>query len=173
MAKRKAKKRKSYVSNPAPKRRRRATVKTVSRRRSYRKNPEGITETAKILGAGIGAAVVANKAAQFIPGNNLIKNLVLTLAGGTAAYFGRRNPLILGAGAGLAIIGASNAIKTAVPMLAGENELTQDEQAEAIAALQNSPELLGAPLEGEYFGAPLSGEYFSAPLQGDMNTPSM
>lgn len=168
------KKRKSYVANPAPRRRRRAAAKSAAprRRRSYRKNPESLKDTGLMLAAGVGSAVVAGKLAKFVPGSNLVKNLVLVAAGGATAYLGRRNPLLVGAGAGLAIVGASNAIKSAVPALAGELELTQDEQAEAIAALSND-QLLGAPLEGEYFGAPLAGEYFGAPLQGDMNTPSM
>lgn len=149
----------SFVTNPAAAPRR--------RRRSYRKNPSFLGNAGEIvkLGAGaIGGALVIPRAVQFVPvENSTVKNLAGVAIGGALAYFGRKNPLVLGAGLGGAAICARNIVTNAVPMLAGD-DLTQDEAA-ALALMSGDDENeLAAPL----MGAPLA-----APLMGDLNTPTL
>jgi hypothetical protein len=114
---------------------------------------------------------------KFIPASNLIKNLALLAGGVGLAYFGRRKPYLMGAGAGMAVMGGYNLVTNQFPQLAGD-DLTQDQQMEAIEALSGEDEnysltdensLFGAPLAGNDFAAPL----FGAPLAGDMNEAAM
>jgi len=186
MAKRKktkSRKRKSYVTNPAPKRkkrrRRRSSAVAVKsrRRRSYRKNPDTLIDTAIFAGSAVAGAIAGNQIVKFIPASNLIKNLALLAGGVGLAYFGRRKPYLMGAGAGMAVMGGYNLVTNQFPQLAGD-DLTQDQQMEAIEALSGEDEnysltdensLFGAPLAGNDFAAPL----FGAPLAGDMNEAAM
>lgn len=170
--------RKSYVTNPAPKkrrRRRRASAPKARRRRSYRKNPDSLLDTGIFALSAVGGAVVANKVSAVLPGSNLIKNLAIFAGGVGLAYFGRRKSYLMGAGAGMAVMGGYNLITNQFPTLAGDN-LTQEEQEEAIAALSGESdeyELLGT----DEFNAPLSSPFaapmFGAPLEGDMNSGAM
>ena len=177
----KSRKRKSYVTNPAPKRkarrRRSVAVKTSRRRRSYRKNPESLIDTAIFAGSAVAGAIAGNQVAKFIPASNLIKNLALLAGGIGLAYFGRRKSYLMGAGAGMAVMGGYNLVTNQFPQLAGD-DLTQDQQQEALEALSGEDDysltddsgLFGAPLAGtEDFSAPL----FGAPLAGDMNSGAM
>ena len=184
MAKRKktkSRKRKSYVTNPAPKRkarRRSAAVAVKSRRRrSYRKNPDTILDTAIFAGSAVAGAIAGNQVVKFIPASNLIKNLALLAGGIGLAYFGRRKSYLMGAGAGMAVMGGYNLVTNQFPQLAGD-DLTQDQQIEAIEALSgedysltDDQNFFGAPLDGtQDFSAPL----FGAPLDGaDMNSGAM
>lgn len=143
--------RKSYVSNPkrrAVKRRRRAPVAKLrrkTRRRSYRKNPSlPIVEGMSLLGTAILAGVAGSKLTGLIPfGSAMVKNIGLALAGAMIAVVGYRKPLVLGAGAGLVVVGGTRALTSAVPLLAGDDDLTAEEQKELVdmAAASYSPEL--------------------------------
>ena len=184
MAKRKktkSRKRKSYVTNPAPKRKARGRRRSVAvavksrRRRSYRKNPDTLIDTAIFAGSAVAGAIAGNQIVKFIPASNLIKNIALLAGGVGLAYFGRRKPYLMGAGAGMAVMGGYNLVTNQFPQLAGD-DLTQDQQQEAIEALSgedysltDDSNLFGAPLAGNDFAAPL----FGAPLAGDMNEAAM
>ena len=148
--------RRSYVTNPAP---------MALRRRSYRRNPSilgGAGEIAKLGLGAVGGALIIPRAVQFAPvESSTVKNIVGVVAGGALAYFGRKNPITLGAGLGGAAVCARNLATNAIPMLAGD-DLTQDES--AALALEMSGEYseeMAAPL----MGAPLMG----APLMGNLN----
>ena len=75
-----------------------------------------------VAGAGVGSvgsAVVLNKLPATIP--VVAKNGIVAAAGGALAYYGikKRNKMLMGAGLGMAAVGAKNLISTAVPTLAG------------------------------------------------------
>lgn len=155
-----ARRTRSFVSNPAPMRRR--------RRRSYRRNPSMLGGAGEIIKLGAGAvagALAIPRIVQFAPvESSMVKNIIGVAAGGALAYFGRKNSLILGAGLGGAAICARNLATNAIPMLAGD-DLTQDESAALALEMSGEYDNMGAPL----MGAPLMG----APLMGDMNTPTL
>lgn len=156
-----ARRARSYVTNPAPRAHR--------RRRSYRRNPSifgGAGEVVKLGLGAVGGALIIPRAVQFAPvESSTIKNIVGVVAGGALAYFGRKNPLVLGAGLGGAAICARNLATNAVPMLAGD-DLSQDEAAALAAEMSGEySNEMAAPL----MGAPLMG----APLMGDLNTPTL
>jgi len=166
MKKRKAttrKARKSYVSNPAKKRSRRRYKsnpgKPVSRRRRYKRNPGDTPRDIAILaGSAIVAAVAGPKLAGMAPVSPLIANLAMIGAGGALAYLGRRKTAAVGAGIGLAMAGATRALLNQFPTLAGDEELTQEEQAQLI-------EQLSANEAGS------ANEIFSAPFPGPLPVP--
>jgi len=139
--------RRSYVTNPAP---------MARRRRSYRRNPSilgGAGEIAKLGLGAVGGALIIPRAVQFAPvESSTVKNIVGVVAGGALAYFGRRNQLALGAGLGGAAVCARNLVTNMVPMLAGD-DFTQDE-AESLAA--EYAEDMGADMGAE-MGAEMSG----------------
>jgi len=167
-AKRKGRRNKarSYISNPAPKkktaRRRKNSISPVhfarvaARKLRYHRNPSSfMMDSAALLGGGVAGAVAVPKLVSMIPvGTNLIKNLGMVALGSALTYmsFKKRSYLGLGVGMGTAVAGATRAITNAVPMLAGEGEYTQDEQ-EAITydligddgELDYNPEYLNAP----------------------------
>jgi hypothetical protein len=150
-----AKARRSYVSNPRPAK--------VSRRRKYRRNPSApIMDFILQLFAGVAGAVAIPKAANLAPLPAGIGSYVGLAAGLAAAYFGRKNPLILAAGMGGAIVSGRTLLLNAVPMLAGDTEFTEDEA----LAIANSDYELSGPLEGSPFAGPLEGSPFAGPLMG-------
>jgi len=154
-----ARRARSFVTNPAPRR----------RRRSYRKNPSFLGNAGEVvkMGAGaLGGALLIPRACQFVPvGSTVLKNAAGLAVSGALAYFGRKNPIALGAGLGGAAVCARNLITNAVPMLAGD-DLTQDEAAALAYEMSGAEEYeMSAPL----MGAPTMG----APLMGDLNTPAL
>ena len=168
--------RKSFVTNPAPRRRRRARHHKVHanpsrRRRRYRKNPESPMELGITLGVGALAAIAANKLASKLPFSNMIKNIALIALGGGLAYIGRKKPMLMGAGAGIFIAGATRAVVNAVPALAGDYELTGDEQQGYIQAVSGA--VAGASMDGEFDMSGDEHDGFNGAVAGDFNSPSM
>lgn len=153
--------RRSYVTNPAaaPKRR---------RRRSYRRNPGILGNAGEVIKMGAGAiagGIVIPRLVQLAPvESSTIKNIVGVAGSAALAYFGRKNPMLLGAGLGGAAICARNLVTNQFPMLAGD-DLTQDESAALAYEMAGEDDEMSAPL----MGAPLMG----APLMGDLNTPTL
>lgn len=77
-----------------------------------------------VAGAGvgsIGSAYVLAKIPDTLPGGAVTKNAIVAAAGGAIAYYGikKRNKAVMGAGLGMAAVGAKGLIGTAVPTLAG------------------------------------------------------
>lgn len=77
-----------------------------------------------VAGAGvgsIGSAYVLTKIPDTLPGGAVTKNAIVAAAGGAIAYYGikKRNKAVMGAGLGMAAVGAKGLIGTAVPTLAG------------------------------------------------------
>ena len=77
-----------------------------------------------VAGAGvgsIGSAYVLAKIPDTLPGGAVTKNAIVAAAGGAIAYYGikKRNKAVMGAGLGMAAVGAKGIIGTAVPTLAG------------------------------------------------------
>ena len=77
-----------------------------------------------VAGAGvgsIGSAYVLAKIPDTLPGGAVTKNAIVAAAGGAIAYYGikERNKAVMGAGLGMAAVGAKGLIGTAVPTLAG------------------------------------------------------
>ncbi len=142
MKKKNKSRRHSFVANPRKAHSRRAAAphKTkrhgkkrsflgAFKRRSYRKNPGNLFAQLGLgLGVGILGGIAGAKAVSFIPVRALFQSLILAAAGVAIAVFGRKRPLLLGAGSGMAIVGGYKAAVSAVPLLAGDNELTGDEQ---------------------------------------------
>jgi len=172
MKKRKAttrKARKSYVSNPAKKRSRRRYKsnpgKPVSRRRRYKRNPGDTPKDIAILaGSAIVAAVAGPKLAGMAPVSPLIANLAMIGAGGAPAYLGRRQTAAVGAGIGLAMAGATRALLNQFPALAGDEELTQEEQSQLLEQLSASEDIYG----NEQLSGPLAGP-LAGPLSGSLS----
>ena len=138
-------------------------------------------DTALPLLVGIASAIVGNKAASKIPGSPLIRNLVLLGGGVALAIFFRRKPVIAGAGAGLAITGGVRMVTNAVPSLAGDDELTGDEQ---YAYSQGVQSAMAGEMDGDMDGdelygplaGPLNGPFagaFNGPLNGPFAGPSI
>jgi len=159
--------RKSYVSNPAKKRSRRRYKSNPGRpasRRRYRKNPGDSTKDIAILGgSALVAAVAGPKLVGMAPIPVLMQNLAMIGAGAALAIIGRRKTAAVGAGIGLAMAGARRALLNEFPMLAGDEELTQEEQGQLIEQLSASSdfdeygnETMSGPLSGPLSGA-LSG----------------
>lgn len=177
----------SFVSNPARRTRRRRAHHNPhcgphrncrhtfrSRRHSYRRNPESSIELALTLGAGAASAIIGNKLVSKLPGSAMVKNIGLVVLGALAAYIGRRKPLVMGVGSGLFITGATRLLTNAVPALAGDMDLTGDEQEGYVRGVQahlaGEMNELSGPLSGPFNG-PLSGPFngpFSGPLAGPM-----
>jgi len=141
MKKKNKSRRHSFVANPRKATRRASTSHKKKRhakrrsflgafkRRSYRKNPGNLFAQLGLgLGVGILGGIAGAKAVSFIPVRALFQNLILAAAGVAIAVFGRKRPLLLGAGSGMAIVGGYKAAISAVPLLAGDNELTGEEQ---------------------------------------------
>jgi hypothetical protein len=164
-AKRKARKaaprrRRAYVSNPAP---------VARRRRKYRRNP-GLPVASMLIQAAAGAAgaIGAPKLADLLPIPAALISAAVIALGAGAFMFARKMPAVQAAGFGAMVIGVRNLAVNAVPMLAGDEELTADE-IQALIEFQGGEDdyltphsSMGAPL-----GAPLG-----AALAG-MNTPAM
>lgn len=165
-------KRRAYVQNP----------RMATRRRSYRRNPGLDIVTPVTMAAGaVAGAVLGGKASGFIPiESTLVKNLALVGMGVAAAMLGKKYPAVQAAGVGMAALGGYRAITNAVPVLAGEDDYTQEES-ESLAAsllgqnvvmgenlLMGESMVMGAPL----MGAPISqnpynpGPFMGAPLAG-------
>lgn len=74
-----------------------------------------------VAGAGvgsIGSSIVLTKIPESVPA--VAKNGIVAAAGGVLAYYGikKRNKALMGAGLGMAAVGAKGLISTAVPTLA-------------------------------------------------------
>ena len=141
--------RKSYVHNPRKASRRRSYKSNPSRsRRRYKRNPsESVMEIVQLVGGGAAGAIVGAKAINFIPVSPILKNAAMVLAGSALAFFGRKNHLAVGAGIGLASAGAYRLVVNAVPVLAGDDELTPEEQANLIAVSAKRATSLAALLQ--------------------------
>lgn len=77
-----------------------------------------------VAGAGvgsIGSAFVLTKIPDTLPGGAVTKNAIVAAAGGAITYYAlkKRNKALMGAGLGMAAVGAKGLIGTAVPTLAG------------------------------------------------------
>lgn len=77
-----------------------------------------------VAGAGvgsIGSAFVLTKIPDTIPGGAISKNAIVAAAGGAITYYAlkKKNKALMGAGLGMAAVGAKGLIGTAVPTLAG------------------------------------------------------
>lgn len=165
-AKRKARKaaprrRRAYVTNPAP---------MARRRRKYRRNP-GLPVTAMLIQALAGAAgaIGAPKLADLLPIPGQLKSAVVIALGAGAFIFSRKMPAIQAAGFGAMVIGARNLAVNAVPMLAGDEELTADEM-QALLEFQGNEDYLYTP---NSMGAPLGAPLGAALAGAGMNTPAM
>lgn len=128
-----------------------------------------------MIGGGLATSILGPKLVSKLPVSNLIQNVGMIVAGGALAWFGRKKPLAVGAGAGLVIAGASRALTNAVPMLAGENEMNQDEQtafidatAQQMAGEDEFDPYMNGPLSGPLAG-PLSGPLAGYQLSGNLN----
>jgi len=146
--------RRAYVSNPAPRAR---------ARRRYRRNP-GLPIAALAIQAlsGAAGAIAVPKIADFLPIPAAMKNAAVVALGALAFVFARKMPAVQAAGFGAMVVGGRSLIVGAVPMLAGDDELTPDEIAALVefqgdlsysANNQFNDPLMGAPL----MGAPLAG----------------
>ncbi len=173
MKKKKAKKtaRRSYVSNPAKKRSRRRSYKSAPAKRSrrrYRSNPaDSLKDIGALVGAGALSAVFGAKAFSKLPISPMLQNLGLMLAGAALAVFGRKkHSAIVGAGAGLVFAGASRLIVNKVPQLAGDMELSPDEQAAVLTELAPEVEEYEPTVNGGFDGG------FNGSFAGAMS-PSM
>jgi hypothetical protein len=183
MAKKKAKKRrKTFVTNPA-RRSGRSMVASASRpprhwkkhkvyqwnsspsrRRKYKRNPgDSIKDIALTFGSAGAAAILGPKVVSLLPVSNLIQNLGMIGAGAALAIFGRRKQYLVGAGLGLGLAGMTRAVVSAIPVLAGDNEMTQDEQSAFIDA---TAQQMAGDEETDYLSGPLNG-----PLSGPLNGP--
>ena len=123
------------------------------------------------LGVSVVSAVGANKIASKLPFSAMVQNLGLVLLGGTLSYVGRKKPLLLGVGAGMVIAGATRAVTNTIPALAGDYELTGDEQRGYInyATTQLAGAVAGGA--GDFSGDDHDG--FNGAVSGEFNTPSM
>jgi len=180
MAKRKKakKRRKSFVTNPA--RRAPSAVRRIlprnwkkhkvdqwnpgtRSRRKYRRNPgDSVKDIALTFGSAGAAAILGPKLVGMLPVSNLIQNIGMVAAGAALAFFGRRKQYLVGAGLGLGLAGLTRAVVSAVPVLAGDNEMTQDEQSAFIDA--TAQQMAGEEGESVYLSGPLNG-----PLNGGLN----
>ncbi len=174
MKRKKAKKaRKSYVSNPAKKtsrRRRRSAPKAARSRRRYRSNPaDSIKDVGALVAAGAVSAVVGAKAFSKLPISPMLQNIGMVLAGAAVAILGRKkHAAFVGAGAGLVMAGASRLILNKIPQLAGEMELSPDEQAAVLVELApEATEEEEVSLNGGFNGG------FNGSFAGGMNAASM
>lgn len=133
----------SFVANPAPRKKRRARrmasfIGAFKRRarRAFRSNPSlPIVPTLVGLGAGTAAGVVGSKLMSKLPVSALIQNLIMLAVGGGAMVLGRRKPAVFAAGLGLGAVAGFKLVTNAVPMLAGDNELNQDEQQAVLSTM--------------------------------------
>lgn len=168
MKRKKTKKaRKSYVSNPAKKRtHRRAKVTAKRSRRRYRSNPaDTIKDVGILAGAGVVSAVAGAKLFSKLPISSVLQNVAMLAAGLALAVFGRKkHAAFVGAGAGLAIAGGSRLLVNKVPQLAGEMELSPDDQAAILTEL--APETETEELDSSFNGG------FNGSFSG-MNAPAM
>lgn len=168
--KRKKKKaaRKSYVSNPAKKRsRRRAKVATRRSRRRYRSNPaDSIKDVGILAGSGVLSAVAGAKLFSKLPISSMLQNVGMIAAGLALAILGRKkHTAFVGAGAGLVFAGGSRLLVNKVPQLAGEMELSTDDQAAILTEL--APDVEAEEMEGSFNGG------FAGSFNGGMNAPAM
>lgn len=161
--------RKIYVTNPAPKKRKkyRRTNKTVASsagrslryRRPYKRNPGVPAWLQTFMSAVFGAIAVPFAASKIPNATSNLKNGVMLGLSLASLYFIRKrpNPLALGVSIGAGVIGGSRLLTNKYPQLAGE-AITED-VADALAGYINEvdPELLGAPAsfeDAEIMGAP-------------------
>lgn len=142
--------------------RRRSTTRVVvanptRRRRTARKNPNDVL---KLILGGIAGAIIGNKVSGMVPGNlpEIAKRAVIVGAGGlTALKFGRKNDVIKGIGAGMAIGSGMQAAISQVPALGDDMQeiealynqgyLTEDDLDKAINALSGPVQSLAGPVQ--------------------------
>lgn len=166
----------AFVANPAPRRRRRKPPhnwkrgKAYSwnpRRRSFRRNPglgKFMAPVVDVL-AGLGGAIGGAKIISILPVSMLVQNLTMITVGLLTMVFGRKWTPVKYGGFGLALAGGTRQVLNMVPMLAGENELTQDQAYALLGALAED----GSEMEGE--GDYTDAELVSGPMNGPMNGP--
>lgn len=169
---------KSYTTNPRRRRHHHAAAKVnPSRRRRYHRNPGDTPKEIAIgIGASLATAIAGPKLASKLPGSPLVKNIAMGVLGLALAWFGRKKSYLVGAGTGLVIAAGTRALTSAVPMLAGDNEMTQDEQHAFMAQLSGpmAGPMEGEDLEGSYFAGPMEGEDLDGEdLEGEFNNPTM
>ncbi len=174
---------KTFVTNPARRTRRRrahhkANPSRKRARRHYRHNPaDSMAQLVTSMAVGAVAAIAANKLASKLPiANNLIKNVGMIALGGALAFFGykKKNSMLIGAGSGVFIAGATRAVTNAVPALAGDYELTGDEQQGYVEAVSGAlaGSLSGALAGDEFAGDEFAGEYQDQ-FSGALGSPSI
>lgn len=160
MKKKSHKARKTYAHNPAPKKAKRRykhnPAKHRSRRR-YRSNPGSmdIKEIGIGVLSGAAGAILGPKVFTKLPVSPMIANAALLAVGAGLAYIGRKKPALLGLGSGMAISGISRMVVNAVPMLAGEGEMSPDQSSAVLATLATVPESeeVAGPFQGSFQGS--------------------
>lgn len=158
--KRSHKAKKTYVTNPAKRSRRRSYKANPAKRsrRHYKRNPSSdIKDLGITIGTAAAGAIIGPKLFSKLPLSPMLSNLAMAAVGAGVAYVGRRKPVLMGLGAGLAIAGISRAAVNAVPMLAGDGEMTPEQSAAVLAELTASaPEYSGESeetLSGSFNGS--------------------
>jgi len=141
--KRSHKAKKTYVTNPAKRSRshRRSYKANPAKRhrRHYKRNPgSNIKEIGITIGTAAAGAILGPKLFSKLPLSPMLSNLAMAAVGAGLAYVGRRKPVLMGLGAGLAVAGISRAAVNAVPMLAGDGEMTPEQSAAVLAELTAS-----------------------------------
>jgi hypothetical protein len=162
----------AYVANPARKKtRRKARAKSMPwaapRRKSYRKNPGFSKYLQPVIKLGIGGAVGlgGGKLISMLPISALMQNISMVAAGILMMVFGQKYSVAKYGGFGLALVGGTRQILNMVPALAGDNELTQDQQLALLGAMSEDPELMGA----DYTDAELVNGPMNGPMNGESN----
>lgn len=163
----------AYVANPARKKpRRKARAKSMPwaapRRKSYRKNPgfgKYLHPVIK-LGLGAGVGLGGGKLISMLPISALMQNLSMIFAGLAMMVFGSKYSVTKYGGFGLALVGGTRQVLNMVPALAGENELTQDQQLALLGAMSEDSELMG---EDGFTDAEIVSGPFAGPLNGENN----
>jgi hypothetical protein len=93
-------------------------------------------------------------------------NSVNQFSGGRVMMvFGQKYSVAKYGGFGLALVGGTRQILNMVPALAGDDELTQDQQLALLGAMSEDPELMGA----DYTDAELVNGPMNGPMNGESN----
>ena len=156
------------VANPSRRRRRahRNPAPSARRRRRAHRNPaESFKDIAIMVGTGTATAILGPKLVSKLPGSLMVHNIGMIAAGLALAFVGRKKSVLVGAGAGLIVAGATRAITNAVPALAGDYEFNGEEQQAILSHLQGDE--FNGPMDGDEFNGPMDGDEFNGPMDGD------
>lgn len=162
----------AFVANPSPRKRRRAhkaPIFKAARRRSYRKNPGMGKYITPLLNLGIGGGigVGGGKLFSMLPISALFQNLSMVAVGVAMMIFGQKYRVAKYGGFGLALVGGTRQVLNMVPSLAGDMELTQDQQQALLGAMSEDSELMG----DDYTDAEIINGPFAGPMAGDASNP--